>query len=389
MRRINLFVNNAFLAFALFSFTLLFLMCGSAHAVSEAVSENSFQDTLSVPAMRMDGALKLENQPIMAVTVVKGKIIGVGLRGLIVLSDDGGHTWHQAQVPVQSDLTAVAFPTAHRGWAVGHDGVILATSDGGETWVKQLDGKMVIQPMVAYYQKLVDAGDVNMQRYLDQIRLNYRIPASLPYLGVFFENEQVGYVVGSFGSIMMTQDGGKTWEPWLHRTDNEKFLTMNDIRQIGSALYAIGERGAIWKLDKTKQRFSLLSTGYSGTFFGIAGYENTVLAVGIGGTIYRSIDGGAKWQEIKNATVTTNLTTAATYNLGSNSLHPFPLIATQDGDILVGDAAWQTFLPMPGGHHLQSTSSIAVDEATGRIILVGYGGIRVLTMKSTPSAIKE
>ena len=56
---------------------------------------------------------------------------GVGMRGLIVLSDDEGKTWRQAPVPVSSDLVSVRFVTPSRGWACGHDGVILRTSDGG------------------------------------------------------------------------------------------------------------------------------------------------------------------------------------------------------------------------------------------------------------------
>ena len=43
-------------------------------------------------------------------------------------------------MPVSSDLFAVHFANASKGWAVGHDGVVLASSDGGQSWTKQLDG---------------------------------------------------------------------------------------------------------------------------------------------------------------------------------------------------------------------------------------------------------
>jgi len=272
---------------------------------------NSFKDTLALPAMRVGGALKLEQQPILAVAVVGKRIIGVGLRGLIVLSDNGGATWRQAQVPVQSDLTALSFPTQTRGWVVGHDGVILTTSDMGETWTKQYDGKIAATALPEYYQKRIAAGDANMQRYLDQTRLNASVPASLPYLGVYFKNEQVGYVVGSFGSILMTQDGGKTWEPLLHQIDNEQFFNLNDIQPIGSTLYIVGERGIIWKLDPIKQRFVSLPTGYRGSFFSIAGHGDMLLAVGLGGTAFRSIGAGATWHQMKIGT-SMNLTSIST-----------------------------------------------------------------------------
>ncbi len=69
------------------------------------------------------------------------RLVGVGPRGHIVVSADGGATWKQSVVPVSSDLTAVYFVNDKNGWAVGHDGVVLATTDGGESWVKQLDGR--------------------------------------------------------------------------------------------------------------------------------------------------------------------------------------------------------------------------------------------------------
>ena len=284
--------------------TKLFLVCCTviftvAEGSARAATKNIFQDPLNTPSVRISGALKLEKQPVLAVTVIKARIVGVGLRGLIVLSDDGGKTWHQARVPVQSDLTAVYFPTQTRGWAVGHDGVILTTNDAGETWTKQFDGKMAATLLPEYYQKRIDAGDASMQRYLDHVKLNdKRASATLPYLSVYFENDQTGYAVGSFGSIMATQDGGKTWEPWLHHTDNDQFLNLYDIRKIGSTLYMGSERGIIWKLDKTKQRFISLSTGYRGSFFSIAGHDDTLLAVGLGGTAFRSADSGATWQNI-------------------------------------------------------------------------------------------
>ena len=59
------------------------------------------------------------------------RLVAVGQRGHVVLSDDGGQRWTQATVPVSSDLTAVRFVDAQVGYATGHDGVVLGTRDGG------------------------------------------------------------------------------------------------------------------------------------------------------------------------------------------------------------------------------------------------------------------
>jgi photosystem II stability/assembly factor-like uncharacterized protein len=374
-------------------FTLFFRLClvsciylvltFSNISNAQPSANNSFKDTLALPAMRIGGALKLERQPIVAVAIVKKRIIGVGLRGLIVLSDDGGATWRQAQVPVQSDLTALNFPTQQtHGWAVGHDGVILATTDMGETWTKQYDGKMAATALPAYYQKLVEAGDASMQRYLNQTILNAKVPASLPYLGVYFKNEQVGYVVGSFGSILMTQDGGKTWEPLLHQVDNEQFFNLNDIQPIGGTLYIVGERGIIWKLDPMKQHFVSLSTGYRGSFFSIAGHGDTLLAVGLGGTAFRSVDAGATWHQIQLGT-SMNLTSISTTADSQR-----PLIMSQDGEVFIGKADWKTFQALPIKQPMVFASNIAA-YTSGRLILVGYSGIKVEQLLPSSPAGKE
>jgi photosystem II stability/assembly factor-like uncharacterized protein len=53
------------------------------------------------------------------------RLVAVGERGIVVLSDDDGATWRQASVPVSVTLAAVQFPTPTQGWVVGHYGVVL------------------------------------------------------------------------------------------------------------------------------------------------------------------------------------------------------------------------------------------------------------------------
>lgn len=359
MQKFNLSFKKATLA----PCVLLLFLFGSAQA-----SPSDFKDPIDTPATKIGGTLKLDQQPISAMATLKGRIIAVGLRGIIVLSDDGGATWRQAQVPIQSDLTAVTFPSPTRGWAVGHDGVILTTSDAGESWIKQLDGKIAATLFTEFYQKRVDAGDASMQHYLDQARLNAKNPAALPYLSVYFENEQTGYAVGSFGSILVTQDGGKTWEPWMHHIDNDQFLNLNDIRRIGSTLYIAGERGGIWKFDKTKQRFNSISIDYRGSFFSIAGKDDKLLVVGLGGTAFRSADGGATWQGV---VIGTQATLTAIINTHDGLS---PLIISLDGELFTSDADWKNFRPVPVEKPMAFASSLAVDES-GQIILAGYRGL--------------
>jgi len=59
------------------------------------------------------------------------RIVAVGERGVIALSDDDGTTWHQAPCPVSVTLTMVRFVDNQHGVAVGHGGTVLTTSDAG------------------------------------------------------------------------------------------------------------------------------------------------------------------------------------------------------------------------------------------------------------------
>ena len=94
-------------------------------------------DLLELPAEPSASALK---HLILDIASAGDRLVAVGEYGNILYSDDQGISWRQAQVPVQVTLTAVHFPTANKGWAVGHDAVILHSEDTGETWRKQLDG---------------------------------------------------------------------------------------------------------------------------------------------------------------------------------------------------------------------------------------------------------
>ena len=77
------------------------------------------------------------------------RLVAVGERGHVLLSDDAGNSWRQAKsVPSQTLLTAVAFADPQRGWAVGHDELILHTADGGETWATQHYAPAAEQPLL-------------------------------------------------------------------------------------------------------------------------------------------------------------------------------------------------------------------------------------------------
>ena len=337
---------------------------------------SQFHDPLDTPAQMRHA---VEQRPLMAVVHAGERLVAVGSRGVIVGSDDHGKTWVQAKVPVQSDLLAVHFPSASDGWAVGHDGVILHSADGGKTWTKQLDGRIAADSFQKFYSAMGAAGAAP----LAQLGQNYKAGPALPFLDVWFEDAQRGFAVGSFGMIIATTDGGKNWEPWLHRIDNPQSLNLNAIHGLGSELYIVGERGQIYRLDRTAGRFTATDTGYIGSFFGIVGNGETLIAYGLRGTAYRGVakgggvkSGGLQWEV---------LAVPNEHTLGAG-------IVKDDGSFVLVNAAGQFVLIDKAGRNARLAPASRPMRLTGVVadgdamIVTGLDGIRREKLQADASA---
>lgn len=259
-----------------------------------------FVQILDAPAVHSELAIK--NQ-LVDVTQVGQRLVAVGQRGHIVYSDDFGLNWQQASVPLSADLLAVYFPTSTDGWAVGHSGVVLHSSDTGATWTKQLDGRQIGRLLVDHYSKLSAEQPDNeqLQTLLSDAQRTQEEGEDSSFLDVWFENDKVGYIVGTFNLILRTEDGGKNWTPILENTDNPQGFHLNAISQVGDEVFIVGEQGIVLKLDRASQRFIAVPTDYTGTFFGMTGKPGLVLVYGLRGNVYRSTDAGASWSKVEIA----------------------------------------------------------------------------------------
>lgn len=336
------------------------------HAQADA---KPFQDPLDTPAVRTFGFRGVTSQPLMAVTNAGKRIVAVGLRGLVIFSDDNGGSWHQAYVPVETDLVAVQFVTPMQGWASGHDAVILHTEDGGKTWEKQFDNRMAAIVLPASYQKRIASGDTSLAPFLKEVELNTQGDTSLPFLGIHFTDLLHGIAVGSFGMIVATDDGGRHWCPWLDHIDNKGFLNLNVIRKIGNDLLIAGEQGGVYRYDEKTGAFRAVRAPYQGSFFDIVGTGNFILAVGLRGSVYRSTDGGATWQGIETP-IKDSVTAATIVGDGATII-----LATSSGTLLLSLDQGRTFRIAEVPHLMvfSAVSALNVD----RILLVGLQGIEV------------
>ncbi|MDH4656852.1 YCF48-related protein [Pseudomonas sp. BN606] len=341
---------------------LLALMAG------QALAQQAFISPMETPAQHSAQAIRA---PLNALARAGERLVAAGQRGHILFSDNG-KDWVQAQVPVSSDLTALAFPSTEQGWAVGHEGVVLHSDDGGKTWSKQLDGRQIADLLVKHYGNPANPDDAGAQRLKQDAELFLAQGADKPLLDVWFEDDRNGFVVGAFNLILHTADGGQTWTPWLDRVDNPRAMHLYGLRPAAGSLFMVGEQGLVLKLDAARQRFASLELPYQGTLFGVLGDDNLILVYGLRGNAYRSLDGGASWSRAETG-IEAGITGGVIAEDGS------VVLAGQTGQLLRSTDRGATFSLVQVD---RVVPNFAMAPAVGgAVALAGLGGVRIQNFK--------
>lgn len=107
-------------------------------------------------------------------------------------------------------LHDVYFMDSQNGLVVGDAGLMLATANGGKTWTKrEID---VRPPSAGQIQgRPPGAGG--------RPPPGFRGGGSPTLYNIYFVNEKIGYIIGARGTILKTEDGGKTWNRKIARSD--------------------------------------------------------------------------------------------------------------------------------------------------------------------------
>lgn len=347
---------------------LLLLFGVFAAPVLAALPGNTFVEPLSRPAPHR---AVLAKSQLTALTQVGQRLFAAGRHGMIAASVDGGASWKQQAVPVESDLVAINFATPLDGWAVGHDGVVLSSKDGGSSWVKRFDGHSLAALIEAYYRRELAAhpGDAPLAAALAQARQLVSDGADKPLLDVWFRDERHGYIVGAFNLIIVTEDGGASWTPWLDRTDNPDGLHLNAVRGTADDVYIAGERGLVRRLDAGKQRFVALASPYNGSFFGLVIEGDDLVVFGLQGRAFRSGDKGASWLPLATDT-------RATLSGGAFLADGRLAMVGDDGYVLLANGPGTSFSRHPC---LMSCYAIAAGKH-GAVVVAGASGAHSLPL---------
>lgn len=205
------------------------------------------------------------------------RAFAVGVGGTIIASRDQCDTWTSENSGTTKTLNGVVTGRCSCGWAwsVGEEGTILHTTDGS-TWAPQTSG------------------------------------VTTDLLAVSFVSTKVGWAVGKGGLILATTDGGTTWT-------KQKSNTRHTLEGVAAAdathAYAVGDDGVIvattdgmtWTKQATHTSTDLdaISTIFDNPprqFYNPNGDWHDAIAVGSGGLILMTTDGGTTWTKSTSGT---------------------------------------------------------------------------------------
>lgn len=148
----------------------------------------------------------------------------VGEFGSILHTADGGASWKVQENPLgEKTMFSVFFKDDLRGWITGMDGAILQTTDGGENWSVV---KTAIKEHLFSIQVIGDTGwTVGLKGEYGKFsngkwhEATAKMPTKAWLKQCAFLNDKIGWIVGSVGTVLYTDDAGETWRrPWNMKT---------------------------------------------------------------------------------------------------------------------------------------------------------------------------
>jgi photosystem II stability/assembly factor-like uncharacterized protein len=197
----------------------------------------------------------------------------VGELGRIFHTTDGAETWERQDAGTQRPLFAIACLDARTAWIAGKEGVVYGTKDGGATWTLAKTGS---------------------SRHVFTLQ---------------FANSVRGHGAGDFGTMVHTEDGGHTWtvqqvppEVQLPESALDTGVDPGDVNLYGASygdadhLWVVGEFGTIMASNDGGRTFHQQHGPVETTLFGVHFADaRRGWAVGIDGVILRTDDGGVTW----------------------------------------------------------------------------------------------
>lgn len=208
-----------------------------------------------------------------------------GQSGLILHTTDGGKSWTRQSTPTPVYLFAIDMVSPTEGWAVGDRATTLHTRDGGATWTA---GKVTSSEKLTEDEALLSEDPV--------------------LYDVQFVDAQTGWVVGEFGNIYHTADGGHSWRTQQETLIGGEVFDALDIPSFFGVHFAdpsngiatalegriarTRDGGATWKYDEWDLKFPIADPLTRPYLFPDA----TGWAVGVAGEVARQTEANGPWR---------------------------------------------------------------------------------------------
>jgi photosystem II stability/assembly factor-like uncharacterized protein len=279
---------------------------------------------------------------LLAAARAGSRLVVVGDRGTILLSDDQGATWRLAPSGTQALLTAVLFTSATDGWVVGQDSTILHTQDGGLHWTSQ------------------PRADGNDQALFSVVSLG------------------AGHMVatGAYALMVETTDG-VAWTPVkLPNLDEDYHLNCAMAR--GQDLIVTGEAGHAF--IRHAGTWAPAPVPYEGSQFGcLSRPDGTIYSFGLRGSLFVSTTAAPAWKRIETHE-------ARPFFGGTVLANGFIALVGGNGLMMILDPQTSQLRTLPPV--TAATLSGVVEAGSGKWIVVGDDGIHLVDPAAaiTPAA---
>jgi len=267
------------------------------------------------------------------------KAVVVGYGGKIIVTDNGGMSWKAVESGTDEALYGIELVDDTTGWVVGQNGLVMRTEDGGQTWTKQESNATFqeregnVRPAYLFnvaaldrdrawavgdrsiLASTTDGGKTWRSRKVevaqDDITGGQSLAAADPiFYDVEFADAQRGWIVGEFGKILGTTDGGETWQEQTKTLlEGSEFFDVLDLPtlyglfvrsdQVAMAsgleahIASTADGGARWQYDKVEGgKVPLIDP----LFDVVEVPDGTGWAVGAAGEVVKREPGAQAWQ---------------------------------------------------------------------------------------------
>ena len=281
----------------------------------------------------------------------------VGDRGVILMTENGGRRWRQADCPINCRLESVFFIDEQRGWAVGgwahpythkSSGVVLRTENGGRRWTRVPAATLPALKQVHFLDHrhgwaignssaMYPAGVFRTQdggrawtvvphasadgwvagRFLSPhqavvlgrsasiavVAGGKQTATMIPNAGLrrtsdlYIAPQGQGWIVGDGGLVLVSDDRGESWHPCSSLPAESRHFDFRSLAKSGSDIWIAGVPGScVFHSADEGQSWELLRTGESPPIRKIYFLDRQRgWAVGALGTVLATRDGGITW----------------------------------------------------------------------------------------------